>query len=203
MSGLNEEEWEAARALMRAFTHDLNNLISPLFLYTEMLQESLSDPALKQRAEAILQRSQAMKALVDGSRWVYRGDEDAEQHVPEAFFRRLSAVTRSFFQQGGVEAYWVVASKAEPLPASVITGRFILAEKVRLLAVEAAHGSSMVIIFRPAGSDVVLRAYIGERAATAASRFMLAPSATTVLPEASIEGLLSQLSGCNVIEVQS
>ncbi len=194
MSGLPEEEWEAARALLKALAHDLNNLLSPLYLYGEILEESLADPVLKQKAASILHRSEAMRKLVEDSRWLYRSDEDAELRKPGLFCGQMAALTGHFFSGGSVKACWAAPKGGGEVPANVIARRLLLVSRVQRLASELEQGATVLLLFGFRDVPATLRAYSGHAAAEAIKKFGFGPDKAVFLDDAASSALLASLS---------
>ncbi len=201
MAGLSDEEWEAARALLKSLAHDLNNLLAPLYLYGEVLEESLMDPVQKQRASAILQRSRSMQDLVESARWIYKEKEDGEALDAEIFCRRLAALTRSLFQEKSLRACWVVPKQPAKFPGITSPRRFRLAAQIGQLASQAPPSTTVLIIFAAPGLPAVARAYTGKDVASAAKRFEISESSVTPLDDAAIESLVASLGKCQAREL--
>lgn len=196
MSGLSEKEWEAARELLSCLAHDLNNFLSPLCLYGEVLEESLTDPVQKQKASAILRRSESMKELIASAQWIYKEDEKSEAFQAETFARRFAALTNSSFKANGVSTFWVLPKQATKIPGEALSGRFRLAIQIRRLAAEVPPSSTALILLNKPATPVFARVFSGEEAEAAAKRFRLEESAITALDDAAIESLVSSLAKC-------
>jgi hypothetical protein len=202
MSGLSEEEWEAARELISCLAHDLNNFLSPLCLYGEVLEESLADPVQKQKATVILRRSESMKELIASARLIYK-EEDGEAFQAEAFARRLAVLTRSSFQAKGVNVFWVLPKQAAEITGEIFSGRFRLAIWARRLAAEIPYSGTALILLNAPAMPVFARLFSGAEAEAAARRFRLEESAITALDEAAIENLLASLAKCKYFDFSS
>ena len=201
MGGLSEEEWDAARALLKGFAHDLNNLLSPFYLYGESLEESLADPVLKQRASAILQRSHSMQNLVECSSWLYREAAIEEQVNAGLFCHQLATLANVFFQEKAVRACWAAPSRAGKLPAGLWDGRFLLAAKLRQFAKEAAASSAVVLLFAFPSVSAPIRAYEGETAALAVEKFGLTGAEVKELAADGMSALLVFLSNAKHLDI--
>ncbi len=201
MGGLSEEEWEAARALLKGFAHDLNNLLAPLYLYGESLQESLADPVLKQRASAILQRSHSMQNLVECSRWLYREAAIEEQVNAGLFCHQLATLANVFFEEKAVRAYWAAPSPAGKLPPGSWEGRFLLAAKLRQLAKDAAASSAVILLFAFPTVPAPIRAYAGETAALAVEKFGLTGAEVKELHADGMSAMLAFLSNAKPLDI--
>ena len=112
---LDDQEWKGLQAVLGSIVHDINNLLTPIFLHADLLEEGLDGSGHSEKARAISSRAAEMKNMLEAMRFLYREDLWEQWADPVVFCRTLSSFLNHMMMRHEVQFRWILSSGAKPI----------------------------------------------------------------------------------------
>ncbi|MEJ2367768.1 MAG: histidine kinase dimerization/phospho-acceptor domain-containing protein [Acidobacteriota bacterium] len=120
MSEIPADGWFGLRALASGLIHDLNNLLAPIFLYGDLLEQEAADEASKKKISTILSRADQIQTLLSSVRMLYKDDEWESFALPRTFLENLDQLLSPLARKNHASAHWYFEADAPSLPREVL-----------------------------------------------------------------------------------
>ena len=110
----NDQRLETVQKLLSGTIHDMNNSLSPILLYADLLKETARDEPSRNKAVAILEQAAKIQSALESLRILYK-DPSEEACVPSHLAQLFHRLLRPLFQKAGTRIAWLVESGLPPV----------------------------------------------------------------------------------------
>jgi signal transduction histidine kinase len=105
---------ETVQKLLSGTIHDMNNALSPILLYADLLKEAAHDEPTQKKAVAILDQAAKIQSALESLRILYK-DPSEEVCGPAHLAPHFHRLLRPLFQKAGIRIAWWVEKGLPPV----------------------------------------------------------------------------------------
>jgi hypothetical protein len=140
------EEALIIKKILRSSIHDLKNLLAPVVLYSELIQEANLSGAEKENIDAILKKTDEINRYFDALRLCYHDDAWIENGSAKLLIERISLLCGTIFKSGQKIFYWRYDKDISLLNQRFKGKRIELLSKIIELAEKKADAPFWVLV---------------------------------------------------------
>ena len=130
--------------LLKNAVHDIKNLLSPVFLYAEMLGESSSGKQNQEKAGVILKKAEEMDQYLNALRLLYSQETWFEGRSLPLLMERISLLCRTLFRSNGKTLYFRYSKEIQILEEDVSEKGFGILSKILFVAEHDVKGKENI-----------------------------------------------------------